>query len=150
MRDRPDEQRLEAWRLFLQTHARVLAQLEQELDAERHLPLTWYDVLAQLDAAPCQRLRLQDLVRRLVLSKSGLSRRIDRMQEAGLVERHECSSDARGVFAVLTPAGKAVLEEAAPVHLAGIARHFTQYLTDKETVALQAAFKKMLAGIEGS
>jgi DNA-binding MarR family transcriptional regulator len=143
-----DDERMLAWRLFLEAHARVLTRLEQELEDERRLPLTWYDVLVQLNRAPEKRLRLQDLGHNLVISKSGLSRRIDRMEEAGLVERHECPSDARGVFAVLTPAGKAVLKDAAPVHLAGIAQHFTQYLTDEEAAALQAAFRKILAGLQ--
>ena len=145
MEDRIDGDRLEAWQLFLGAHARVVDRLEHELEAQTGLPLTWYDVLVQLQRAPEGRLRMQDLVSALVLSKSGLTRRIDRMQEAGLVQRHTCPSDARGVLAVITPKGLQTLKDAAPAHLAGVKAHFTDQLSDEETVALRCCLGKIVA-----
>jgi DNA-binding MarR family transcriptional regulator len=139
--------RLEAWRLLLRVHACLQAQLDQELAATCHLPLAWYDALVALDATPERRLRLQDLVGLLPLSKSGLSRLIARMEEAGLVARQDCPEDRRGTFAVLTPAGRAALEQARPAYRAVVTAHFTQHLSDDETAALHSAFRKILEGV---
>jgi DNA-binding MarR family transcriptional regulator len=147
MRAGPDAERLEAWRLLLRVHACVLAHLDLELEATCHLPLTWYDALVYLDATPGQRLRLQDLVGALPLSKSGLSRLIARMEEAGLVARQDCPQDRRGIFAALTPAGRAALEQARPVYRAVVAAQFAQHLSGDETAALQSAFRKILEGV---
>src|SRR5438045_3780930 len=103
-----------AWRLFLEAHAALVEVLAAELERERGLPLTWYDVLVQLAEAPDGRLRMQDLARSVLISKSGLTRLVDRMERAGMVERQPCPSDLRGTFAVLTDAGRAALRGAAP------------------------------------
>jgi DNA-binding MarR family transcriptional regulator len=147
MIDTKTEATTNAWRLFLQAHSRLLGALEHEMETERCLPLSWYDVLAQLNRAPGGRLRMQDLVNSLVLSKSGLTRRIDRMVEAGLVQRATCPGDRRGVYAVLTPAGRERLEHAWPVHDRGVQEHFTRYLTDEEAQVLQSVFQKVLDGL---
>lgn len=137
-----------AWRLFLQGHARLVSCLAADLEQRTGLPLSWYDVLAQLHAAPGHELRLQDLVRSLVISKSGLTRRLDRMVAEGLVARRECAEDRRGAFAVLTEEGAVALAAAAPVHLEGIEARFLRYLTEQEAEALTAAFARILAGLE--
>lgn len=140
----------EAWRLFLQTHARVLARLEEDLERQTGLPLSWYDVLAHLRSAPDRRLRLQDLARSVVISKSGLTRRIDRMEEAGLVRRCGCQEDKRGAFAVLTDEGARAVERAMPVHLADVERHVLRHLTDTEAEVLIAAFGRILTSVDES
>lgn len=137
-------QRREAWRSFLEAHARVVAHLEEELEHGTGMPLSWYDVLAQLSAAPDHRLRLQDLGKSLVISKSGLTRRIDRMEEAGLVERVECREDRRGAFAVLTPFGEAALTEAMPVHMRGVEEHFLQYLSEEEAQVMASTLRRIV------
>ena len=142
-----EQRRLEAWMLFLQVHTRLLQRLEGELEAESRLPLTWYDVLVQLSAAPGQRLRMSDLFHALLLSKSGLTRRIDRMEASGLVSREGCPGDRRGVYAVLTPAGREALVAAAPIHLRGIQEHFGRHLTDIEIVVLREALQKILGNL---
>jgi DNA-binding MarR family transcriptional regulator len=147
MDDRPGPDRLAAWRLFLQTHRRIVERLEAELEAERHLPLSWYDVLVQLHEAPERCLRIQELGENLAMTGSGLSRRVTRMEEAGLVERCPCLDDRRGVVVVLTPRGEEALRAAAPVHLRGIEEYFTRYLTAEDATALRSAFARMLAGI---
>jgi DNA-binding MarR family transcriptional regulator len=103
---RPDPAQLSAWRRLLEAHATVTELLEHELVAERGLPLSRYDVLLNLAEAPEGRLRMQELSASVLLSKSGLSRLVDRMVEAGLVRRERCQDDRRGWFAVLTDQGR--------------------------------------------
>ena len=136
------------WRSFLETHRAVVHRLEGELADEAELPLDWYDVLAQLQEGGGGR-RMQDLAAVLGAEKSSLSRRIDRMSEAGLVERQASPDDRRGTLAVLTPLGRATLKSASPVHLRGIYWHFTQHLSDSDVAALRRILTKVLAGIEG-
>lgn len=148
MARRPDAARLAVWRAFLETHRAVLTRLEDELQAERGLSLDWYDVLVQLHEAGGAR-RMQELAGALLIDKSSLSRRIDRMCMAGLVERHASPDDRRGTLAVLTAEGRAALKNAAPVHLRGIHWHFTQHLSDSDVAALRRIFSKVLTGMDG-
>ena len=142
---RPDPTSLSAWRLLLEAHATVTELLEDELVAERRLPLSRYDVLLNLAEAPDSRLRMQELSASVLLSKSGLSRLVDRMVEAGLVRRERCEDDRRGWFAVLTDQGRSALRRAAPVHLRGIEEHFTRHLEPEEVEAMTAALKRVVA-----
>lgn len=143
-----DGPRLRAWRRFLEAHAALVGILEQELKDREDLPLTWYDVLLHLNEAEDHRLRMQDLADAVLLSKSGLTRLVDRMESAGLVERADCPTDRRGTFAVLTGAGRATLERTAPTHLQGIAEHFASQLSDDEAAALEAAFDRILGALD--
>jgi DNA-binding MarR family transcriptional regulator len=144
MSRRPDPERLAVWRLLLETHATVVDRLGRELEAECGLPLTWYDVLLQLSGAPGGRLRMRDLAGAVLLSRSGLTRLVDRMAAAGLVCREAHSSDRRGANAVLTAAGRTALRRAAPVHLRGIDAHFSGHLSDDEVAGLRAALDRVL------
>ncbi|HMS59784.1 MAG TPA: MarR family transcriptional regulator, partial [Tepidiformaceae bacterium] len=110
---------MRAWRGFLTAHARVMALLEEELERERDLPLSWYDVLVQLEEARGSRLRMTELAAAVLLSKSGLTRLVDRMCTAGLVNRSADAEDRRGRWVQLTPAGRKRLQDAAPAHLRG-------------------------------
>ena len=139
-----DEKRIAVWQAFLQTHAVVLRKLESELQAEQQLPLTWYDVLINLNNDPRGGLRLQDLAQAIVLSQSGLTRLLDRMEQAGLVARKPCPHDRRGAYAIITPAGKTVLKQAEPVHLRSIEEHFMQHLEAVDIEALHQALSKIL------
>jgi DNA-binding MarR family transcriptional regulator len=120
----PDDPRLGAWRAFLEAHARLARRLDEELRSAHGLSLQEYDALLTLTAAPGHRLRMNQLADRVILSRSGITRLVDRLVADGLVERAHCPTDARGAEAVLTPAGLARLRKAAPTHLAGIDRHF--------------------------
>lgn len=133
-----------AWRSFLVAHARVTDVLASELEAERDLPLTWYDVLVQLSEAPENRLRMQDLARAVLLSKSGLTRLVDRMATASLVTREPCLDDRRGTFVCLSPGGRQRLDGASPVHLRGIAQHFTNHLTPEEAETLRGMLERVV------
>lgn len=132
------ENKLEAWRSFLETHAWVIGRLEAELNDATGLPLAWFEVLYQISLAPEQRLRMQELANKLMISRSGFTRLSDRMEGAGLIERKACPTDRRGTFVLLTPAGVRALSKALPVQLRGIAKHFADHLDDNAANALKA------------
>ncbi|MBK9344661.1 MAG: MarR family transcriptional regulator [Dehalococcoidia bacterium] len=137
-----------AWRTFLTAHARVTALLEDELQRERELPLTWYDVLLHLREAPERRLRMTELAAAVLLSKSGLTRLVDRMYAAGLVNRSPDGDDRRGRWVMLTPQGKKRLREAGPVHVRGINRHFIDYLTPEAAQGMTEALARIVEAAE--
>ncbi len=139
---------LSTWRAFLEAHAGITAVLERELRVHAGMPLAWYDVLVQLSEAESGRRRMQDLARRVLFSRSGLSRLIDRMQAAGLVEREGDPRDGRGTYACVTPEGRAALRRAAPVHLRGIEAHFLGLLKDDESRTLTEAFRRMIDSLD--
>lgn len=128
--------RVAVWRSFLRAHAGVLRELERELAEDADLPLSWYDVLLQLAEAPDRRLRMSDLAERVLLSRSGLTRLVDRLQRAGLVSREPSREDLRGTFTVLTDAGFERLRCASPVHLRGIDGHWVSKFSDDELTQL--------------
>jgi DNA-binding MarR family transcriptional regulator len=134
---------LRAWRAFLEAHARTTEVLARELRDEEELPLAWYDVLVHLHEAEGRRLRMQELASEVLLSKSGLTRLIDRMEQAGLVRRAACSEDRRGTFAELTDAGRETLRRTAPTHLRGVAEHFAAYLDDDEAAVLERLLRRI-------
>ncbi len=121
---RLDDPRLRAWRAFLSAHAAVMRELEAQLVSERGMTLAEYDALVQLAGASGAHLRMSDLAERVLLSRSGLTRLVDRLVAQGLVRREQCGSDARGLYAALTPDGVRRLREAMPVHLRGIRQLF--------------------------
>ncbi|MBL7501378.1 MarR family transcriptional regulator [Frankia sp. CNm7] len=121
--ERVDARGMRAWRGLLRAHAQVTRVLEAELEEAHKLPLASYDVLVQLAEAPNGALRMSELADAVLLSRSGLTRLVDRLVREGLVERQSCPSDLRGTLAVLTPAGLARLRAASGTHLRGVARH---------------------------
>jgi len=128
----PTGMQLRVWRSFLGAHARVLRCLEAELLAEQRLSVVSYDVLVQLAEAPDRRLRMAELADRVLLSRSGVTRLVDRLERAGLVSRRRVAADGRGVIAELTPAGLDRLRHASRTHLAGVARHFVARFDPQE------------------
>ncbi len=116
--------RIEPWRAFLQAHARITRRLDEELRAEHDLSLAEYDALLTIADAPGRRIRMRQLADLVILSKSGVTRLIDRLVLDGLVQRDACLSDARGAEAVLTSAGLERLRRASRTHLRGIDEHF--------------------------
>ena len=113
------------------------------LDDAGKIPLNTYDVLVQL-AENKGRLRLRDLVDKVLLSQPGLSRKVARMEEEGLVERLPDPTDGRGVLVKMTRSGRAALRSAAVVHIAGIEREFTSKITDEEAATLAKVFARLL------
>ncbi len=138
------EAELGAWRSFLRAHAQITRAMEAELVAEHDLPLPSYDVLLQLAESPGRRLRMTELADRVLLSRSGLTRLVDRLEREGLVERAACPNDARGTHAVLTDAGLDRLRTAAPTHLRGVAEHVTSRLSADEVDQLKQLMLKLM------
>ena len=138
------DERPGVWALFLETCTAVVDALDAHLQRQHGLPLSWFDVLAHLVAAPESKLRMNDLARSILLSKSGLTRLIDRMERAGLVTRSTCAEDRRVVHATLTPAGREVFRAAAPTVFGGVEQLFARHLTPAEERALTTACTKML------
>lgn len=141
----PTDAQLVAWRMFLGAHASVTRRLEAELLAAHDLPLATYDVLVQLAEVPGGRLRMSELAGAVLLSRSGLTRLVDRMERDGLVARQSCPSDARGTFTVLTPEGRRRLREAAPTHLDGVRRYVTGRFSAPELATLEALLSRLIA-----
>lgn len=137
------DRELAAWRGMLETHSRMVALLDSELERDHDLPLTSYEVLINLADADDERLRLGELAERLLLSRSGITRLADRLAGQGLIERERCEDDGRGYFARLTPAGRAKLRLARPAHLAGVRRHFLAGLEPAEIDALGAIWARL-------
>ena len=136
-----DEQH--TWRAFLEATRRLDEQLDRELQHQAGMPLGYYTILVMLSEAPERTLRMSDLAERTWSSRSRLSHAVDRLEEKGWVERHSCPSDKRGAFALLTDAGFAVLEAAAPGHVAGVRRHVFDQLTPSQVEALGTISQKV-------
>ncbi|MBI2860117.1 MAG: MarR family transcriptional regulator [Chloroflexi bacterium] len=132
-----------AWRTFLEAHSTVIRALERELQEDQQLPLTWFDVLAWLSRAPDGRLRMQVLADSVYLSNSGLTRLLDRMTAAGLVERQNCPDDRRGWFAAITAKGREAIERASPGHLQGVEKHFLSRFNEDEIGVLNSLLLRL-------
>jgi DNA-binding MarR family transcriptional regulator len=135
---------LRAWRGMLRTHAVLTKALDAELEAAHGLPLSSYEVLMHLNDAEDQRMRMSDLAALAILSRSGLTRLVDRLEREGLLERQSCASDARGSFASLTAAGRRKLAAARATHLAGVRALFLDHLTEEELDVLGAVWARVL------
>jgi DNA-binding MarR family transcriptional regulator len=142
--ERPLREHLALWERLVRAHAAIVSSLEAEMEAEQGLSLRWYEVLLHLTRAPEGRLRMQDLAAVSLQSKSGLTRLVDRMEAAGMVNRESCPADRRGVFAVITPAGRRRFKRAAPLHVKGIERHFGRHLGEEDAAALVPVLDRLL------
>jgi len=131
--------RLAPWRAFLLAHARVSRRLDEELRAEHDVSFAEYDALLTIANAPGRRIRMGQLAEEVLLSKSGVTRLIDRLVSDGLVERSACLADARGAEAVLTDRGLARLRAASRTHLRGISEHFLAVVADGDLEPLERA-----------
>lgn len=138
---KPAEMR--AWVAFLDAQAVVLRLLETELIEQEDMTLAEFDVLIQLRIAPDRRLRMTELSEQVRLSRSGLTRLVDRMAADGLVKRARCGSDRRGTFATLTAAGATRLRRARPVHLRGIREHFGKRLSARQLSTVAEALEPL-------
>lgn len=139
----PTSEQLASWRAFLKAHASITRQLETELVAEQRLSLAAYDVLVQLSEAPQHRLRMTELADAVLLSRSGVTRLVDRLERAGLVRRSPVAGDGRGVAAELTDAGLNRLRVASRTHLAGVLRHFVDRLDPADLAAIGAISRRL-------
>jgi DNA-binding MarR family transcriptional regulator len=141
---------LAAWRGFLRVQSALFRDLDAELTAAHDLPLRSYEVLLLLQDAPERRLRMSDLSRSVLLSPSGMTRLVDRLQREGLVGRERCAEDGRGYYAVLTEAGGRRLREARATHLAGVRRLFLDRLCADDLRRLAAYWDLLVPGAAGT
>ena len=123
---------LRAWRGFLRAHAALTRELDAALSDTHDLPLTSYEVLLRLHEAPRGRLRMSEVAGSLLLSRSGVTRLVDRLERGGMLERRECEDDGRGYWAVITPAGRRAFEAAQTTHLTGVRERFLRHFSPAE------------------
>lgn len=135
----------ETWGALLKVHAALVPRLDRELQDTHGLPLTWYDVLLELNSAPGRRLTMGELGSVASVSRTRASRVVDEMTRAGLVMREPNPDDGRSAFAALTPAGRTALRKASPTYVAAVHREFADHLTGHETEVLGTALRKVLA-----
>jgi DNA-binding MarR family transcriptional regulator len=138
----PDQRGLNAWRSLLQAHASLMRELATDLVTKTGLTFGDFDVLAQLALAGGE-LRMTDLAARAFSSRSSMTRRVDRLVDAGLVRRSGAEADARSVVVALTEAGLARLRETVPVHLRKVSELFVERLDDQELAILERALDKV-------
>jgi DNA-binding MarR family transcriptional regulator len=141
---RLDTRELRAWRGLLRVHAQLSKALDAQLDAAHGLQLTSYEVLMYLSDAEGGRMRMNDLAASVLLSRSGLTRLVDRLERDGYLERCSCAHDARGAFAVLTPTGREKLDAARETHLAGVRQLFLSHFSEEELDVLGDAWDRVL------
>jgi DNA-binding MarR family transcriptional regulator len=132
-----------AWRALLQAQATLMRQLDTELWADTGMRLADFDVLAQLAEAGGE-LRMTELAARTLVSRSGLTRRVARLVDEGLVRRANATGDGRGVVVALTDSGVARVTETAPVHLRGVSKLFVERLDDQQLAVLETALRKVI------
>lgn len=145
---RVTEQELLAWRLFIKTHSAIIDYIEQELADKKRVPLTTYDVLIALFEAPGKQLRLGELNRKVILSKSGLTRLLDRLEREKLIVRHKSAEDGRGSYAALTEEGESKLREAWPVYARGIKQYFAAPLSGGDVDSLIRMLESIQRGLQ--
>jgi DNA-binding MarR family transcriptional regulator len=138
----PSPERLRAWRLYVESALALLDRLDAELEQAVGISQRWYDVLVHLEESP-QGIPMNELAERILYSKSGFTRVVDRMEEAGLVHRTRHENDRRTIPIVLTDKGTETLEDARRHHRDGIQRHFAQHLTNADIKALTHTLEKI-------
>ena len=140
----PEE--LAAWRGLLRVHSALVKALDAELLAGHALPLTSYEVLINLQAAPGRKRRMAELADGVLLSRSGMTRLVDRLERDGLLERDQCTDDGRGTYAVLTDKGEALLQDARRTHLDGVRERFLRHFEPDELRSLAGLWNRVLPG----
>jgi DNA-binding MarR family transcriptional regulator len=138
----------QAWYLFLTAHAKLVDRVNRHLAAAGVLSLEWYDVLLALSQAPKHRLRMSELAEKVTLSRSGLTRLVDRLEATDLLRRENCAEDRRGAFAVLSPAGLRALKKTWPNYEKEIQRSFARQIDAEEAKVIAAALTRVVRAME--
>jgi DNA-binding MarR family transcriptional regulator len=138
----PSAERLRAWRLYFESALALVDVLDSELERDAGIPMRWYDALVHLEETP-DGLRMNELAERILYSKSGFTRVVDRLEEAGLVRRVRPEDDRRSILVVLTDKGRATMDDARRHHRHAIEQHFSRHLTDTDVKALTHALEKL-------
>ncbi len=133
------------WRSFLEAHSSVMKYLERQMQEQHGLPLSWWDVLQQLADGPGGRLRMGELADSVLLTRSGITRLVDRMIEAGLVIRETCPGDRRGYYAAITQKGRETIENVGPDHSTNAWEVFLGHIAEEEAEMMGNVFNRVLA-----
>ena len=138
----PSRERLRAWRLYFESALALVDVLDAELERDTGIPLRWYDALVHLEESP-EGLRMNELAERILYSKSGFTRVVDRMEDTGLVRRVRPENDRRSILVTLTDEGRQAMEQARRHHRHAVEQHFSRHLSDTDIKALTRAFEKV-------
>jgi DNA-binding MarR family transcriptional regulator len=138
----PSPERLRAWRLYFESALALIDVLDAELERDAGITLRWYDALVHLEETP-EGLRMNELAERILYSKSGFTRVVDRLEEAGLVRRVRPGNDRRSILVVLTDEGRTTMDRARRHHRHAIEQHFSSHLTDTDVKSLARALEKL-------
>jgi len=144
------EAELGAWRGLLRVHTALVKELDAALAEAHDLPLSSYEVLITLESAPDRRRRMAELADSVLLSRSGMTRLVDRLEREGLLVRDTCTADGRGCFAVLTEKGAELLASARPTHLSGVRERFLVHFSEDELRQLAVFWERVLPGASGT
>jgi DNA-binding MarR family transcriptional regulator len=137
------EPHLAAWRAVLNVHTSVVADAEAALTAAGLPPLAWYDVLWAIRRAPARRVRMAELAASLTISRGGLTKLADRLENAGLIRREPADNDGRGLYAVLTADGTTLLRRMWPVYSQALRETFVSTITSEEAAVIAAALGRV-------
>jgi DNA-binding MarR family transcriptional regulator len=143
MKRQAKETKIAAWAALIRAQQTLLERVERDLKGAQMPPLSWYDVLLELDRAADGKLRLQDIGARILLTKSNVTRLLDRLEGEGLIIREDCHTDRRGAFAVITEKGRDLRRKMWPLYEAAIGAHFAAKISEEEAVLLLALMRKL-------
>ena len=143
-----EEQYLEPWEYFLRLNAEIVSRIEKRLSSAGQIPLTWYDVLLVVNDAPSGSLRMSEIADKIVLSRSALTRSVDKLVDEGFLRREKCPEDRRGAIAIITEKGKQALDQAWPVYREGVKDLFARGLEESDLRSLLRVFEKVYAKFE--
>jgi DNA-binding MarR family transcriptional regulator len=143
MKRQAKETKIAAWAALIRAQQTLLERVERDLKSAQMPPLSWYDVLQELDRAADRKLRLQDIGARILLTKSNVTRLLDRLEGEGLIVREDCLTDRRGAFAVITNKGRDLRRKMWPVYEAAIGAHFAAKISEEEAKLLLALMQKL-------
>lgn len=148
MNEKLSPQHLDTWRLFITSHTRLINAIDKDLSEAGCIPLNWYDVLIELYEAPEKRLRMSELADKVLLTRSGLTRLVDRLEKAHYLTREIDPDDRRGFYAIITDDGIAAMRSAWRVYSRGIRRFFADHLGDEEVHLLHDLFSRFLRNLD--
>ena len=138
------------WQAYLSATTQLIERLDHELQQQSRLSLTDYEILSSLATANDRRLRMSELARQVLVSRSRLTYRVDRLAEVGYVIREECEDDRRGLWAILTESGFSALEQATGPHLADIERWFLTHMSEQELDVISVVMTRIDENLSGS
>ncbi|VAW30786.1 hypothetical protein MNBD_CHLOROFLEXI01-4031 [hydrothermal vent metagenome] len=144
MNEQDIKMQLNAWRLFLLLHSKIIDVVDRDIQQQGGgLPLNHYDVLIELQVAPNKRLRLYELAKRVVLSRSSITRLVDTLEKLSLLQREPDPEDRRGAYAILTTQGEQALQASWPLYSKAIMQHFGHYLSNEEAAIISQSFSRI-------